>query len=174
VVEVVQGELLLGEELNAYQEGLKEWYYTGFLVGSISFAIVYLIMGLAVAAVVGRLGGGSNEEPPCDLDLEGSLGEEADFFEATSDPEPTWAHRDYIFEDWADHVSSSTTARTSPPAAPHRVPHEGAWEDLLHPVSVSSSMAAQSPADALDRVPYESEWEDIFFPAAADENSDPP
>lgn len=173
VIEVMQGELLVGEEFNTYQEGLKEWYYTGFLVGSLSFAVLYLILALAVTGIIGRWGGGSGEEPPCDLDLDGSLGEDADFFEATSDPEPARVHRDYIFEDWADHVLPSAAARTS--AAPDNLPSAGAWEDMLHhPASGTSSVAARSRTDTPDRVPSESEWEDIFFPTSADDNADPP
>ena len=61
-----------------FQELLKEWYYTGFFVGTLSFAIFYLVLWSSLIGILQRLGffrlWYGLEEPMCDLDMDLSLG----------------------------------------------------------------------------------------------------
>ena len=66
VVHVIRGEVRIGKELNALQELLREWYYTGCCVGTLLFACVYLLVGTVLMERFGRL----DEEPDCELDLD--------------------------------------------------------------------------------------------------------
>ena len=78
MVEVLSGELRIGKELNMFQELLKEWYYTGFFVGTLSFACFYLMIWSFVMRTLERMGlfrfWYGLEDPVCDLDMDRSLG----------------------------------------------------------------------------------------------------
>jgi hypothetical protein len=41
-VEVIRGEVRIGKELNAYQNVLKEWFYTCYVIGTIVFLTLHL------------------------------------------------------------------------------------------------------------------------------------
>jgi len=89
--EVVAGHLLVGEELTAFQEVLREWYGTCLVVGVHLFAAFYLVLWQLVQVFIcvcrnffssGTAGAVGEEEddpeenesdPPCDLDLDGSV-----------------------------------------------------------------------------------------------------
>jgi hypothetical protein len=80
-IEVVAGEVRIGEELSHFQELLKVWFFTCYGIGASVFFVLQLSVWL-----IGRLWWNGrqdrnklSEEPPCDLDLDGSqLGGEFD------------------------------------------------------------------------------------------------
>ena len=158
VVEVLSGELRIGKELNVFQELLKEWYYTGFFVGTLSFAMFYILLWSSLIQILERMGlfrfWYGLEEPVCDLDMDLSLGGfggdhtrdrnvhvgeemQGDYDNANeSDPH---------FEDW----------HGFDPPAPHTRDQSVPIPD--HPAS--SSSRHQSREDP------EEDWEDLFYPA---------
>ena len=72
-LEVVSGEIRIGEELSEFQELLKVWFFTCFAIGTSILCSVQLVAWLLVRLWLKR---GHrydlNEEPPCELDLNGS------------------------------------------------------------------------------------------------------
>lgn len=158
MVEVLGGELRIGTELNMFQELLKEYYYTGFFVGTLFFAFFYLLVWSFLIRILERLGffrfWYRLEEPDCELDLDSSLGDdyrEADEMhqqerdrEEEEEPEP-------CFEDWQD-VDEPT-----PPVVGRRAP-----------IVPDSPLSAVRDCHESNDEPASSEddWEDIFYPAA--------
>lgn len=70
-VEVTAGEVRIGKEMNKYQEMLKEWFYTCFVFGTLSFAGLYLLLfEVARSYWIQRF---ELEEPLCDLELDEEL-----------------------------------------------------------------------------------------------------
>ena len=72
-LEIISGEIRIGEELNDFQELLKVWFFTCYTIGTLCFCVVHLLVWL-----IGRICFNAhnrdelNEEPPCDLDMDGS------------------------------------------------------------------------------------------------------
>ena len=162
VIEVLRGELRIGKELNMLQELLKEWYYTGFFVGTLSFATFYLILWMSLVQLLQRLGLFrllyGLEEPMCDLDMDLSLGgfggedirdrnvgagEEND---SHNDDDHDDELSEPRFEDWNDSFEPPTT------------------QDRSVPMPAEPSRASQFRR-SVSREDSEEEWEDIFYPA---------
>ena len=80
-LEVVSGEIRIGEELSEFQELLKVWFFTCFAFGISILCSVQLVAWFVVRLWWKRRHQYElNEEPPCELDLNGSqLGD--DFLE---------------------------------------------------------------------------------------------
>ena len=151
-----------------FQELLKEWYYTGFFVGTLSFAIFYLVLWSSLIGILQRLGffrlWYGLEEPMCDLDMDLSLGgyggddnmrdrhvhvveehDDADnnHLNNSEDNESIEPH----FEDWHDFDSPATQDRSIP------IPPATDPPPVFHYQRVVS------------REESDGEWEDIFYPA---------
>jgi hypothetical protein len=98
IVEITGGELRIGKELNRYQEILKGWYYSCFVLGTLVFAGFYAKLWSLLMTI--SKGPPVEEEPPCDLD-------DMEFEEAWEDAadnnfaefEDAWENT-ANFEDW--------------------------------------------------------------------------
>ena len=158
VVEVLRGELRIGEELNKFQELLKEWYYTAFFVGTLSFAVFYLFAWSIFLRLLQRIGffriWHGLEEPECELDMDFSLGGglSPDDNECGRrndlQPEGTEEPR---FEDWQDHFET-------PPPQP-----SDSQQERSAPIPDTAPSAQRS---CYSRENSEDDWEDIFYSAS--------
>ena len=157
LVEIMRGELRIGKEMNMFQELLKEYYYTGFFVGTLSFAFFYLLVWSFIIRILDRTEffrfWYGLEEPDCDLDLDFSLGgiyhDQADGMRERRE----WNREDEQeprFEDWHD------LDEQSPPVVDRSVP--------VVPDSPQSS-PRRDHHDGARRANSEEDWEDIFYPA---------
>lgn len=75
-MEAIGGEIRIGEELSAFQELLKDWFYTCYCLGTIIFAVMYFMLQLATGIIWWalrerwRLQAELDDEPPCVLDFD--------------------------------------------------------------------------------------------------------
>jgi hypothetical protein len=69
---VTGGEVRIGKELHAFQEVLKEWYFTCFSIGTFVFGVVYSLIWTVIKSILEDYRRQqAEEEPPCELDLDG-------------------------------------------------------------------------------------------------------
>jgi hypothetical protein len=139
VVEITGGDLLIGKELNAFQEMLKEWFYTCYLVGTLMFAGFYIVQWSVVRIIWQEFRRRSfQEEEPAiifdfdfhDADLDDSMFEDID---PTMDEEPpTEQDGDGSRRERAFQRESSET-------------EEEAWEDLFYPAAMDDASPQPRP-----------------------------
>lgn len=67
-VEIVAGEVRIGKELNAFQELLKRWFYTCFMVGTMVFAMLYMIEWILLQELLVVIRNRYDSDYPCELD----------------------------------------------------------------------------------------------------------
>jgi hypothetical protein len=126
VVEVTGGDLLIGKELNNFQEMLKVWFYTCYLIGTFVFAGFYIVQWSLVRCIWQELRRRSfqEEEPTIHFDFDLNDADMDDMFEdITLDEPPPAQDADSSFRERAFQRESSDT-------------EEEAWEDLFYPTSM--------------------------------------
>lgn len=139
-----------------FQELLKEWYYTGFFVGTLSFALFYILLWSSVLQILQRMGlfrfWYGLEEPVCDLDMDLSLGG----LEGN-------ATRDCNIHDGEemlnDHINGDTPE-----------PHFEDWHGFDAPPNARDRSLpipdhSATISNHQSRGDSEEDWEDIFYPA---------
>ncbi|KAL7575832.1 hypothetical protein ACA910_003155 [Epithemia clementina (nom. ined.)] len=137
-VEINKSVIRIVEELNKFQEHLKEWHYSCFMAGTLSFILfygilwkVFLIMKECLFRVAFQM-----QEPPCDLDLD-----DQDFVDASSDyqhhqPGPVQPNGT---DDDEDLGSQHDLPRSWPPMDDSDRFSEDSWEDIGNGNAPSSS-----------------------------------
>lgn len=147
LVQALRGELRIGKELNMFQEVLKEWYYTGFFVGTLSFASLYLAIWLFLLGMMERLGlryWHGLEEPECELDMDfdlgGGFGADDNTGERDQTNHPQAEEQEPRFEDYQEDYQP-------PPHANRGIPH---------PPRDHASVSRENSED---------EWENIYYSA---------
>jgi len=157
MVEVIRGELRIGKELNILQELLKEYYYTGFFIGTLSFAFLYLLGWSFLVRIMERLGffrfWYGLEEPDCELDFDFTLGggchDEPTRMHEQQERDDEEKEQEPRFEDWHSVYEQS-------PLGTDRNVHVVPDSPLSSPLRDHFDNA---------RANSEDDWEDIFYPA---------
>jgi hypothetical protein len=135
LVEVIRGELRIGNELTRFQEILKEWFYTCFCIGTLLFASIYYVMGLLLAFAwkiydARRRDALFEEEPYCELDLD-----DEDFqFEDSRQYDVDESGEEEVEEGVHEDMPSFDINR----GAQRDSGREGEWEDLVPPAEQTS------------------------------------
>jgi hypothetical protein len=133
VVEITGGDLLIGKELNNFQEMLKVWFYTCYLIGTLIFAGFYIVQWSLVRIIWEEFRRRSfEEEEPVisfdfdlnDADLDDSMFEDID--PAMDEEPPAGQEGDASRRERPDERESSET-------------EEEAWEDLFYPASMDDA-----------------------------------
>jgi hypothetical protein len=132
VVEVTGGDLFIGKELNAFQEMLKVWFYTCYLIGTLIFAGFYIIQWSLVRIIWQELRRRSfqEEEPEIHFDFDLNDADMDDMFEdiaSTLDEDPP------AEQDGDGSRREPTFQRESSET------EEEAWEDLFYPASMDDA-----------------------------------
>jgi hypothetical protein len=139
VVEITGGDLLIGKELNAFQEMLKVWFYTCYLIGTLIFAGFYIVQWALVRIIWQEFRRRSfQEEEPVitfdfdldDADLDGSMFEDID---PTMDEEPS------VEQDGGGAPRERAFQRESSET------EEEAWEDLFYPAAMDDASPQPRP-----------------------------
>jgi hypothetical protein len=165
-VEVLRGELRIGKELNFWQETLREWYYTGFFVGTLFFATFYLMGWSLLLNSLERMGFYSYwygiEEPDCDLDLDFDLDQDIGLGHNFGEREvhnvnerETEPH----FEDWQENDPRPTTASSSGRDAGEMPTND----PFVSPENIHPSFSRETS---------DGEWEDIIYSGPKEEPVD--
>jgi hypothetical protein len=155
-VEVVGGVIRIGEELSAFQELLKHWFYTCSCLGTLVFCVVFYILRLLLgfmweALKKRRRRQIGSDEPTCELDVdlddafdfedcprseEGNTGDEGGFADATT---PVERHGAEATSQAG--INGETAAHSS---RIHVVANDedddsDAWEDLYYPTDITGT-----------------------------------
>lgn len=163
IPEVVGGGIRIGKELNAFQEILKKWFYTCFIIGSVMFGFVYMIQWQILRAVWTTIYQRYNTQDDFDIDLD------SDFTDSE-----LWAEQEdvksehSVNERWYD-VDSGGTSRSrssswiDPPTHTQTTvqgetsrSRSSSWEDL--PVQRTRTTALHNGGTPQSR---SSSWEDL-------------
>jgi hypothetical protein len=147
VVEITGGDLFIGKELNTFQEMLKVWFYTCYLIGTLIFAGVYVVQWSLVRIIWQEFRRRSfKEEEPVitfdfdldDADLDDSMFEDID---PTMDEEPP-AEQD-----------GGASRRERPVQRESSETEEEAWEDLFYPASMDDASSQPDCPDVFTSQP---------------------
>lgn len=127
MVEVVRGDLLIGKELNAFQEMLKVWFYTCYSTGTLLFAGFY-VMVWSILRIIWQEVRRSYFWENMDLgDLDLSVAEDGDD----------------VFQDFEAEREPFAEDSDSPPGVsrePDNIGEDGEepWEDLYFPAAMDA------------------------------------
>lgn len=132
VVEVTGGNLLIGKELNAFQEMLKVWFYTCYLIGTVIFAGFYVVQWSLARIVWQELRRRSFQEEPVitfDFDLNSADMDDSMF----EDIDPTQDEEPPTEQD----VGGSRPERASQRESSET--EDEVWEDLFYPAAMDDT-----------------------------------
>jgi len=111
ILEVTQGQLLVGEEYCWYQEVLQEWYFACFMAGTLMIAVLYWTLWSILVDYwrQHQEWADLHREPPCDLNS--------------------------MDDNWSDLFSRRESSRNEKSSVSEMMPpgedeSEGEWEDL--------------------------------------------
>jgi hypothetical protein len=132
VVEVTGGDLLIGKELNSFQELLKVWFYTCYLVGTLVFVGFYILQWFLFQIIwqVFRQRFSQEEEPAFDFDFDLDDADPDDMFQ---DIDPSRDGEPPVEQDGHGSRQERAARRVSIDT------DEEAWDDLFYPAAMDDA-----------------------------------
>jgi hypothetical protein len=132
VVEVTGGDLLIGKELNSFQELLKVWFYTCYLVGTLVFVGFYILQWFLFQIIwqVFRQRFSQEEEPAFDFDFDLDDADPDDMFQ---DIDPSRDGEPPVEQDGHGSHQERAARRVSIDT------DEEAWDDLFYPAAMDDA-----------------------------------